>query len=227
MNSRPPLPQRSLRRAFSLVELLVVIAIIGLLVGLLLPAVNNARESARITSCGSNLQQVGKALQMYADANKEKLPKMMGGPDGISWATRLTEYLMGDTNVFLCPSDPLSKNAGRDRSYAANGVASGSGYPCPFSNPDANSPMGMGDLDYNQGDIILVGERPGLTKDNRGLMANDAFASLDLIPATHHRGGEGGNYLMASMGVKYMSQEDAKKIPEGNKGNFWTLITEE
>jgi prepilin-type N-terminal cleavage/methylation domain-containing protein/prepilin-type processing-associated H-X9-DG protein len=59
------MPQRIARRGFTLVELLVVIAIIGMLVALLLPAIQAARESGRRTTCLNNLRQQGVALQAY------------------------------------------------------------------------------------------------------------------------------------------------------------------
>jgi prepilin-type N-terminal cleavage/methylation domain-containing protein/prepilin-type processing-associated H-X9-DG protein len=81
---------QKVRAAFTLVELLVVIAIIGILVALLLPAIQSAREAARRTECQNHLKQIGLAIQTYHDTQKA-FPMGRDRTDqlGVSWAFRL------------------------------------------------------------------------------------------------------------------------------------------
>ena len=94
------------RRGFTLIELLVVIAIIGVLVGLLLPAVQQAREAARMTQSRNNLKQLGLAFHNYHDAHNtfpaayladtrhpSRDPNTYDGPNGFAWGTMLLPHL--------------------------------------------------------------------------------------------------------------------------------------
>ncbi|QOV92041.1 type II secretion system protein [Humisphaera borealis] len=118
MSSRRLIRRRSSRQAFTLVELLVVIGIIGLLVSILLPAVNRAREAAKTTVCASNLRQIGVAMNAYILDQRTLPPGKAdaGGtiwPKGIFWSSHLvaTKFISAPTgpgaskdHIFHCPS---------------------------------------------------------------------------------------------------------------------------
>jgi prepilin-type N-terminal cleavage/methylation domain-containing protein len=109
-----------MRQAFTLIELMVVVAIIALLVGVLLPALNNARDQARRTACASNLRQIGTGLQIYMSGNHDRFPhaSFMPSVGPFPLATekpiRIADVLrfnVGAAETFHCPND----HSGDDR----------------------------------------------------------------------------------------------------------------
>lgn len=84
---------RDKRRGFTLVELLVVIAIIGILIALLLPAVQAAREAARRSQCSNNLKQLGLAMHNYHDVHKAFPPAAWSSRNQLSWVTMILPFI--------------------------------------------------------------------------------------------------------------------------------------
>jgi prepilin-type N-terminal cleavage/methylation domain-containing protein/prepilin-type processing-associated H-X9-DG protein len=108
-------PAPGFTSGFTLVELLVVIGIIAIIITMLLPALNNAREAARRTQCAANLHNVGAALNIYANENRRKLPQHLGTGNNWLWdvpfLTRDAIIKAGATrDHFYCPSGDLQNN---------------------------------------------------------------------------------------------------------------------
>ncbi len=139
----------SKRRAFTLVELLVVIAIIGVLVGLLLPAVQAARESARRTQCSNNLKQLALASHNFHDTNGYMPPYRLTQRHA-SWAVLILPF-MEQNNVYA-QWDILKEYQGQLPAATQVNIKS---YFCPsrrqpqgFSNPTSTGLQAGGLGDY-------------------------------------------------------------------------------
>ena len=95
--------------SFTLVEILVVIAVIAILAGLLMPTLSTARKSGNRAYCINNLNQIGKALEMYAQENKEFFPRnstsqKLTDSSRTPLSATLMPYLKTD-KVFKCPDE--------------------------------------------------------------------------------------------------------------------------
>lgn len=176
------------RRGFTLVELLVVIAIIGVLVGLLLPAVTAARESARRTECTNNLRNLALAWAQY-ETTQRKLPGYIN--DFVDPTSRTansggqpTKGRQGSWVVALFPyieQQPLSEMWNKDFGNLTGGLPHAAApqiklLVCPSNTPENPS---MPNLSYvgNAGQMFSDSTRSG-SGENREFAANGIFFDL-------------------------------------------------
>jgi prepilin-type N-terminal cleavage/methylation domain-containing protein/prepilin-type processing-associated H-X9-DG protein len=98
------------KKSFTLIELLVVIAIIAILAGMLLPALNKARETAKKSSCMNNFKHGGLAMQLYLDDNEDMFPSYNFSTEDLIWIGKFAKLKYFTTaKAMICPSTLFAK----------------------------------------------------------------------------------------------------------------------